>query len=312
MKNKNILITGGAGFIGSNITKTLAKENNVKVIDNLSTGKIENIQERIDNEEIYFFNGSITDKKLLVQEMKDIDYVFHLAAQVSVPNSVKNPEYNNEVNINGTKNILYIAIKNNIKKVIFSSSCAVYGNPDSNMLPINEKTMPNPLSPYAESKLIGEKMCTESLDNHNLRTICLRYFNVYGPKQDPNGEYAAVIPKFILKLIQNKSPIIYGNGNQTRDFIYVEDIVNANLLAADSNKTGVYNIASGKSISINELADNVMDLIDNKKEIIYKEPRPGDIKYSEADITLVKNDLKFNPKYSITDGLKHTINWFEK
>jgi UDP-glucose 4-epimerase len=310
LKNKYVVVTGGAGFIGSNLVQILKKNNKVKVIDNLSTGYLKNIKDLINNNEVEFVKGTITNLNFLQQTFKGIDYVFHLAAIPSVPRSVINPIRSNNTNINGTLNVLVAARNNNVKKVIYSSSSSVYG--DTPTLPKKEAMKPCPLSPYAVGKLTGEYYCQVFKEVYNLSTISLRYFNVYGPQQDKLSEYAAVIPKFITLISNNKPPIIFGDGQQTRDFTFVKDAVNANILAAKNKETGVFNIACGKRISVNELAKLIMKITGKKIEPKYKEPRPGDIKHSLADISKAKQKLGYVPKTKMQEGLEETIEWFHK
>ena len=253
MNGKNVIITGGAGFIGSNLAKKIVEENHVIVIDDLSTGNINNIQNLIDSSDIEFINGSVTDLLLLQKTFKNVNYVFHEAAIPSVPRSIKDPLKSNYVNAHGTLNTLIAARDNHVKKVIYASSSSVYG--DTPILPKKEDMSPCPLSPYAISKLTGEYYCKVFTSIYNLPTISLRYFNVYGPNQDPSSEYAAVIPKFIKSILNDHPPHIYGNGTQTRDFTFINDVVTANILAAESLSTGVFNIASGHRISINDMAN---------------------------------------------------------
>ena len=310
MKDKKIIVTGGAGFIGSNLTRALVSKNKIMVIDNLSTGNLENIKDLIDNKQIDFIKGSITDLDLLQDTFKDIDYVFHQAALPSVPRSIKNPIESNKTNVDGTLNVLIAAKDNCVKKVIYASSSSVYG--DTPTLPKKEEFRPCPLSPYAVNKLTGEYYCQVFSIVYGLPTVSLRYFNVYGPRQDPAGEYAAVIPNFIMKVLDDKSPIIFGDGEQTRDFTFVDDVVNANILAAESKTCGVFNVAGGKRITIKSLAGLIMKIIGKKLEIKYENPRPGDIKHSLADITKAKNDFNYKPKIDIEKGLIETVKWFQK
>jgi len=310
VKNKRVVITGGAGFIGSHLAEELAENNEVVVIDNLSTGKLENIKHLIDNKKIVFKKGDIRDLDFLKEEFKGVDYVFHQAAIVSVPFSVEDPILTNEVNVNGTLNVLIAARDCGVKKVIYASSCAVYG--DNPNLPLKEDMLPMPLSPYAVTKLAGEYYCQVFTEVYGLPTISLRYFNVYGPRQDANSDYAAVIPKFIKRVLEDKPPIIYGDGKQTRDFIFVKDVVKANIMAAKSNATGVFNIASGKQVSINELANLIIEIMGKDFEPIHQRPRPGDIRHSIADISKAKEKLNFQPEYSLKEGLEKTVRWFTK
>ena len=310
MKNKCIIVTGGAGFIGSNLVRALEKYNTVKVIDNLSTGYLKNIKDLINNTQIEFIKGNITNLNFLQKTFKDVDYVFHLAAIPSVPRSIINPIKSNHANINGTLNVLIAAKDNNVKKVIYSSSSSVYG--DTPTLPKKEDMKPCPLSPYAVSKLTSEYYCQVFTEVYYLPTICLRYFNVYGPHQDKKSEYAAVIPKFITSVLNNNSPVIFGDGKQTRDFTFVKDAVNANILAAESKETGVFNIAYGKRISINKLAKSIMNIIGKQIKPKYTTPRSGDIRHSLADISKAKRKLEYIPKIEIKEGLEETITWFQK
>jgi UDP-glucose 4-epimerase len=306
-----IVITGGAGFIGSNLAEELSKEkdNEVITVDDLSTGRIENIQTLGKfNQNIKFVNGSVTDLDLLRGIFKDVDYVFHQAAIPSVPRSVKDPIASNNANVNGTLNVLVAAKDCGVKKVIYASSSSVYG--DTPKLPKREDMMPNPLSPYAVTKLMGEYYCEVFNEVYGLKTVSLRYFNVYGPRQDPYSDYAAVIPRFINRVLENKPPVIYGDGEQTRDFTFVKDVVKANVLAAKSDANGVYNIAYGNRISINELANVIMKLIGRNLTLIYDAPREGDVKHSLGDISKAKKNLGYEPRYSLEKGLQGTIEWF--
>ena len=311
MSSKNVVITGGAGFIGSNLVGVLLEEGHeVIVIDNLSTGKSENTANLQDNEHFEFVKGSITDLSLLKQVFEDAESVFHQAAIPSVQRSVENPQATNEANVNGTLNVLIAARDCGVEKVIYASSSSVYG--DTPTLPKQEDMKPNPKSPYAVSKLAGEFYCNVFSEVYGLKTACLRYFNVYGQKQDPSSEYAAVIPRFITRVLNNQPPIIYGDGTQTRDFTFVKDVAHANILAMEQNAEGVFNIACGEQISVNELATILMELVGVRLDVIYDNPRPGDIKDSLADISLAKGKLKYEPEFTLTNGLEETIRWFQK
>jgi len=311
MKNKKIVVTGGAGFIGSNLARHLSNgKNHVVVIDNLSTGHLENIQDLIAAEKVEFIKGSITELNVLQDVFKGVDYVFHEAALPSVPRSIKEPLLTNQVNINGTLNVLVAAKDASIKKVIYASSSSVYG--DTPTLPKKESMTPNPLSPYTVSKLAGEYYCQVFTTAYGLPTVALRYFNVYGPQQDPASEYAAVIPKFVTRVLNHQKIVIYGDGEQTRDFTFVADVVRANILAAESKISGVFNAAGGKRITLNDLAQTIMMLCKNKVDIVYEDVRPGDIKHSLADISKAKKGFGYIPEYGINEGLKETIKWFQK
>lgn len=306
MKTKNVVVTGGMGFIGSHLTERLLEDNEVTVIDNESTGNIENIRHLLDHENLTVIKGSIVDLNL-TEIFKDKDYVFHLAAIPSVPRSVKDPFSSNNSNITGTLNVLTAAKDAGIKKLIFSSSSSVYG--DTPTLPKREDMPINPMSPYAITKATGEMYCRVFQDLYDLPTVSLRYFNVFGPRQDPNSQYAAVIPKFITAILNDKSPVIYGDGEQSRDFTFVKKVVDANILSCESKKTGVFNIACGRRITINQLVDYVNEILGKKIKSIHAEPRPGDIKHSLADISKAK-EFGYNPIGNFRDELKTVAEWF--
>jgi len=306
-QTKKAVVTGGAGFIGSHLAERLVEQGyRTIIIDDLSTGKIENIKELLNKESTEFVQGSVTDLQLLNQLFQDTSYIFHLAAIPSVPRSVENPQASHEVNVNGTLNVLLAAKENGVMKVVYASSSSVYG--DTPTLPKREDMMPCPLSPYAVTKLTGEYYCQVFSKVYQLPTVCLRYFNVYGPRQDPNSQYAAVIPRFIQRVSEGNPPIIFGDGEQTRDFTFIKDAVEANILAAESDASGLVNISRGESISINELAKLIIGAIGNNVKPIHQEPRPGDIKYSLADISKARA-CGYEPKYSLETGLGETIGW---
>lgn len=300
------IITGGAGFIGSNLAEVLSRDNEVIIVDDLSTGNEANIS----GLEIELVKGSVTDLDLLRKIFKGADYVFHQAAIPSVPRSIKDPVSTNEANVNGTLNVLIAARDCGVKKVIFASSSSAYG--DTPELPKREDMNPNPLSPYAVTKLIGEYYCNVFDEVYDLKTAALRYFNVYGPKQDPHSDYAAVIPKFIKRIQEGKPPIIYGDGNQTRDFTSVDDVVSANILAAESDAKGVYNVAMGKRITINELANVIMAIMGRDLDPIHEKPREGDVLHSLGDITKAKKDFGYAPGDKLEANLKETVKWFRE
>lgn len=310
MKSCKVVVTGGAGFIGSNLAGELASSNHVVVVDDLSTGNLVNIQDLIDSKDIEFIQGSITDLGLLQETFKDVDYVFHQAAIPSVPRSVKDPITSNYANVNGTLNVLVAARDNNVKKVVYASSSSVYG--DTPTLPKKEDMKPCPLSPYAVGKITGEYYCQVFNEVYGLSAVSLRYFNVYGPRQDPLSEYAAVIPKFITCILNEESPVIFGDGEQTRDFTFIKDVVQANILAAESDATGVFNTACGKRISINDLVHSIRVITGKNVDSVYDDPRPGDILHSLADITKAKEQFHFDPKFTMEKGLEETVKWFQK
>ncbi|MHC1605393.1 MAG: SDR family oxidoreductase [Candidatus Methanofastidiosia archaeon] len=309
MKNRKVVVTGGAGFIGSNICEELCDENEVVAIDNLSTGNYGNIKELVQEKRIDFVDGTINDLKLLNSLFDGVDYVLHQAAIPSVPRSVADPIASNEANISGTLNVLVAARDNNVEKVVFASSSSVYG--DAPVLPKEEGMSPHPMSPYAVSKLACEHYCEVFESIYGLKSASLRYFNVYGPRQDPTSTYAAVVPNFFTRLLNDKPPIIYGDGKQSRDFTFVKDVVQANVKTAQSKATGVYNIAGGgKGTTVNELADIIMELVGKIIVPIHEKERPGDVKHSLADITKARKAFDYMPKYSIEKGLKETMGWY--
>jgi len=303
IKHKNILVTGGAGFIGSHIVERFSKHNKVVVLDNLYSG----FEKNLNDFNIKFVKKSVTDSKAVDKVMKDIDYVFHLAALISVPESVEKPELTFKINSLGTLNVLKSSLKHGIKKVVMASSAAIYGdNPKS---PKKESMLPEPNTPYAITKMDIEYL-GKMFQQYGLKTASLRYFNVFGPRQNPNFQYAAAIPIFITRALKNKPIIIFGDGKQTRDFIYVKDIVKANELALVKG-AGVYNIGAGKEITINALAKKIIKLTNSKSKIVYKPRRPGDVKKSLADISKAKKELRFEPA-KFEQGLKETIEWYKK
>lgn len=307
MRNKDILITGGLGFIGSHIANKLIDNNNITIIDNLSTGNINNI----DNHQ--HDNLTLIKKDLnsldLNNHLKDIDYVFHLAAMVSVPLSVKNPMTCNMENVNSTVNLLNACVHNNVKKVVFSSSSAVYG--ENTNMPLKESELPMPSSPYAASKASCELYLKSFHESYGLNYTALRYFNVFGPKQDKNSPYAAVIPNFITAILENKQPVIYGDGEQTRDFVYVGDVANANIKSCESNFNGIINVASGKRITINQLFEIIKETLESEVDVKYLPERLGDIKHSQADISRL-NEINLNIDEScFKNQLSETVKWFE-
>ena len=307
MKNRNILITGGLGFIGSHITNNLLDNNNITIIDNLSTGKLDYLKNP------HHENLTLIKKDLnsldLNSNLKDIDYVFHLAAMVGVPLSVENPISCNLENVNATVHLLDACVKNDIEKVVFSSSCAVYG--ENTNMPLKENELPMPTSPYAASKACCEMYLKSFYESYGLNYTALRYFNVFGPKQDKNSPYAAVIPNFINAILEDKQPVIYGDGKQTRDFVYVGDVARANIKACKSTFNGIVNVASGKRITINQLYEIVKRTLNSEKEVKYLPPRPGDIKHSHADISNMKKiDLSISTD-KFEQQLIETINWFK-
>ena len=300
---KNILLTGGAGFIGSHLADELASRNyRVRVLDNLSSGLLANIEQLIENNRIDFVKGDIRDTKIVKDCMKDVDAVLHLAAQISVTQSIRDPEFNNQVNIIGTQNLLDESLRANVAKFVFISSCAVYGDPK--YLPIDESHPTNPISPYAQSKLTAEQSILQHTIGNQLSSVILRFFNVYGPRQALN-DYSGVMTKFIERIKQKQPPTIYGDGSQTRDFIYVKDIVTAIILALENRTINeeIFNIGTGQPTTINELANTMLSLTSGDSKINYAQKREGDIKHSYANINKAKILLNYKPKYTLKEGL---------
>ncbi|MBQ6630395.1 MAG: NAD-dependent epimerase/dehydratase family protein [Methanobrevibacter sp.] len=307
MKNKNILITGGLGFIGSHIANELMDNNKVIILDNLSTGDINNLKTP-NHENLKIIKEDIRNTDL-DKLTSNIDYIFHLAAMASVPLSIDKPIECSDINVNATIKLLKSAAKNNVKKIIFSSSSSVYG-PNTN-IPLKETEQPMPKSPYAASKASCELYLKSFYESHGLNYISLRYFNVFGPGQNKNSQYAAVIPNFISALLEDEQPEIYGDGEQTRDFIYIKDVVRANINAAESDFNGIINIASGEKLSINQLYEIVKKTLNSEIEPIYLPERQGDIKHSLADISNMKKiNLKIDSS-NFEEQLKETIEWFK-
>jgi UDP-glucose 4-epimerase len=307
----NFIVTGGAGFIGSHLVEHLLKlGHSVKVIDNFLTGKKANIQPFV--KDIELFEIDIRDFDKVLKATKGSDVILHHAALASVPASVADPIFANEVNITGTLNVLESAKRNNVKRVVFAASSAAYGDdPES---PKHEVMRPQPLSPYAVGKITGEYYCKLYSELYGLATVAFRYFNVFGSRQDPNSQYAAVIPKFITAMIEGKSPTIFGDGFQTRDFVHIDNVVEANLLAATltGNISGLYNCACGEAVTLNDVVRLINEILGTNIEPIYAEARAGDIKYSLASIGLIKEKLHFEPKLNFKEGLKQTIPFYQK
>jgi UDP-glucose 4-epimerase len=301
---KSILVTGGAGFIGSHVVDRLVSEGcAVRVLDDLSSGKIANIDSHLSSGAVEFVKGDIRDVTLVSQSLKGIDSVIHLAAQISVAYSIEHPDETYDVNLGGTLNLLRCSALEGVKKFVLASSCAVYG--DAEVLPIKEDVRPNPISPYAESKLLGERYCLGFYERALLGTVALRFLNVYGPRQGLN-DYSGVITKFIDRVIQKKPLVIYGDGSQTRDFVNVKDIVEAIMRSTRNDEAlgQVINVGTGKPTSINELAKTILELAGISTEIIYEKSRVGDIKDSYADISKAKKLLDYEPKVYLREGLR--------
>jgi UDP-glucose 4-epimerase len=303
------LVTGGAGFIGSHIVEELIEKKwEVKVLDNLSAGKEDNLAKC--RKVINLIKGSITDRELLGKVLKDIDIVFHEAAQTSVVHSINNPAYTWEINITGTKLLLNAAVSAGVKRVIFASSAAVYGNA---LPPLRESKTTKPISPYGNSKRMGELLMQEYYEKEGVETASLRYFNVYGPRQNAASEYSGVISKFINKMLNDERPVIYGNGLQTRDFVFVKDVVRANICAAKARKTRgeVYNIGTGRENSVLDLVRTLNKILGKELEVVFEKERAGDIMESFADLSLAKEKLGFVAETTLRNGLEETVRWYK-
>jgi len=310
IKNKKALVTGGAGFIGSHIVDALLSNGcQVIVLDDLSTGRLSNLKHIRDK--ISFYKGNICDREALDTAAKDCELIFHQAAVVSVPQTIEDPVGSAMVNEVGTLSLLEFARKSNVKRIILASSCAVYG--DDTQLPKVKNMLPKPLSPYAVQKLTGEYYARLYNDLYGLESVCLRYFNVYGPRQDPTSPYSGVISIFMSKAVSKEAPVIYGDGKQYRDFVFVNDVVRANLLAASVDQANgkIFNIGTGKYVTIDRLWEMTCDLCSLNIKTEYKPPRPGDIVESVANIDRAKTVLGFNPEYSFEKGLKVTFDWYK-
>ena len=300
-----VLVTGGAGFIGSHLVEKLVNLNyQVKVLDNFSSGRISNL--RCVKGKAKIVRGDIRDKKVLGKVVKNVDTIIHLAALTDVTESVRKPHLYHEVNTTGTLNLLHTAEKNKVQKFVYISTCAVYG--EAKKLPINEEHPTAGLSPYAVSKLAAENYCRVYNEVYGLKTVILRLFNVYGPGQQ-NKSYSGVIIRFIEMLNQNKPPIIYGDGEQTRDFVYVGDVVEAIVKAVESNISfDIFNIGTGEPTTINHLAETIIRVMGKENlKPIHTEPRKGEIRHSQADITKAKEKLGYKPQTNLTEGLKKTV-----
>jgi len=310
-KMSKVLITGGAGFIGSNLTEALLQRgHSVRVLDDFSTGKRENLMFDQAHPSLQIIEGDLRDLSTCQKAVQGMEYVFHEGALPSVQRSVEDPETSNAINVGGTLNILLAAREKGVKRVMYAASSSVYG--DTPTLPKHEEMPPNPLSPYALQKYTGEQYCRLFYQLYGLETISLRYFNIFGPKQDPNSLYSAVIPKFIGALLQGHSPIIFGDGEQSRDFTYIENVVQANLLAMSTDHLHgeTINIACGKRISLNQLVSVLKEILGSKQSPIYREPRIGDVKHSLADIHRGKEIINYEPKVGIEAGLRKTVDFF--
>jgi nucleoside-diphosphate-sugar epimerase len=306
---EKFLVTGGAGFIGSNICKRLVSQGCfVRVVDNLITGKKINLAGVIDK--IEFVQADMGDSEVAQSAMKDIDVVLHQGALPSVPVSIDNPAATHKHCVDATFTLLLAARDAGIKRFVYAASSSAYG--DALASPKVETMPVSPLSPYAVAKLVGEYYCSVFYKIFDLETISLRYFNVFGPNQDPTSQYAAAIPAFVTAILKDEPPTIYGDGEQSRDFTYVDNVVDANLMAARAERTKgeVINIACGQAVTVNEIIDMINSLLGKNVKPKYTDPRPGDVKHSLADITAAQKLIGFKPAVSFHDGLQKAIDWY--
>ena len=318
ISNKKILVTGGAGFIGSNLCEELLKRNNTVVcLDNFATGRKENLTAILDNPNFTLVEGDIRNLQDCLLATKGVDYVLHQAALGSVPRSIKDPITSNDVNVGGFLNMLVASRDNNVKRFVYAASSSTYG--DSESLPKIEDKIGKPLSPYAVTKYVNELYADVFSKTYGLETIGLRYFNVFGRKQDPNGAYAAVIPRFVSQLMNLESPTINGDGNYSRDFTYIDNVIQANLLSLIADKKAVntvYNVAYGDRNTLNDLLGYLKEFLSeyNSKikevEVVYGPNRLGDIPHSHASVGKAKKLLNYNPAFSLQKGLKEAIHWY--
>jgi UDP-N-acetylglucosamine/UDP-N-acetyl-alpha-D-glucosaminouronate 4-epimerase len=307
-----VLVTGGAGFIGSHIASgLLAKGARVRIIDDLSTGYIDNVDEI--GRDVDFVQASLADESAVKKALEDVEVVFHEAALPSVPRSVENPKQTHIACVESTFNLLNGARQQNVRRIVYAASSSAYG--DQPTLPKREDMLPEPLSPYAVAKLVGEYYSQVFTRVYGLESVCLRYFNVFGPRQDPSSQYSGVISRFISALLSDERPVIYGDGETSRDFTYVENVVEANLKAAETKKGigEVINIANGERITLNQLLDEIKQLTGKRSvDAEYREFRRGDVRHSLADISRARECLDFLPRIGLREGLERTIEWWKQ
>ncbi len=306
------LVTGGAGFIGSSIASALASSGaRVRVIDDMSTGYLENLDEI--GGDIDFVKASVADETALRHALEDVELVFHEAAIPSVPRSIENPRQTHTASVDSTFSLLLASRDKKVRRVIYAASSSAYG--DQPALPKREDMLPDPLSPYAVAKLVGEYYCQVFTRVYKLETLSLRYFNVFGPRQDPSSQYSGVISRFISDLLKDRQPVIYGDGEHSRDFTYIDNVVEANLKAAETNKGlgSIINIATGERISLNQLLEEIKDLTGKGHvSVDYQNPRAGDVVHSLADISRAREFLGFEPRVGLREGLQLTIDWWKQ
>jgi UDP-glucose 4-epimerase len=305
LRGHEIAVTGGAGFIGSWICEKLCKDNNVTAIDDLSTGSESNLKHL--GNDVKLVRCDVRDVKRTTEVLRGMDTVFHLAANVRIPESIKDPSMDADININGTLNVLEACRKHGISRIVYSSSSSVYGEPSK--VPVTEDTPKNPMSPYAVSKLAAELYVNSYSKLYGIDSVSLRYFNVFGPRQNPDSPYSGVISIFVRNLLTGKDINVFGDGGQTRDFVSVRDVAKANVLAASSKKAvgKSINIGTGKSVTLNKVISVLESISDRKVNVRYGEPREGDVRHSMADIKLARDVLSFKPVTGLEDGLRELL-----
>jgi nucleoside-diphosphate-sugar epimerase len=308
---RKVLVTGGAGFIGSHLARALeARDHSVRVLDDFSSGKHANLADLEGRVEIV--EGSILDQATLERAMDGVEIVYHEAAIPSVPRSMAAPVASHQANSTGTLNVLEVARRKSVRRVVYAGSSSAYG--ETPTLPKVETMTASPLSPYAVSKLAGEHYCQVYARAFGVETVVLRYFNVFGPRQDPNSQYAAVIPRFVTAALEGRPPVIFGDGTQSRDFCYIDNVIEANLLAADAREASgrVFNVACGRATDLNQVVKLIADALGTQLEPSYETGRVGDVKHSLADITAARQVLGYTAPVSFEDGLLRTIEWYKR
>ena len=308
---KRYLVTGGAGFIGSHLVEELVRRGDkVRVLDNFMTGKRENIQPFL--KAIELVEGDIRDLETCRRAAQGVDYLLHQAALPSVPRSIEDPRLSHDINVTGTVNLLLASKESGVRRVVFASSSSVYG--DDPNLPKKEGREGRTLSPYAVNKASDEKYCQVFHTVYGLETVCLRYFNIFGPRQDPYSQYAAVVPLFILRTLAGQAPVIHGDGEQSRDFTYVANVVQANLLATEAEGAAglVFNIGCGDRTTVTMLAEHIRDILGAKVKPAYDAARAGDVLHSHADISRARQVLKYDPRVDFREGLERTVRWYKE
>lgn len=307
----DVLVTGVAGFIGANLALSLLERGTaVRGIDNFETGHRDNLSELRAHPEFEFVEGDIRDPDDVAHAVQGVTVIYHQAAVPSVPRSVEDPRLSTAANCVGTANLVAAARDHDVETLVSASSSSVYGS--SEELPKHESMPPRPESPYALSKYFTEQLTVQASSLYGIQAVALRYFNVFGPRQDPRGPYAAVIPKFINTLLEGERPVIYGDGEQSRDFTYIANVVDANIAAAHSEVSGeVFNVACGERTTVNELVGDINEILDTAIAPVYADPRPGDVRHSHADISKASEQFGYAPAISYRDGLERTIRWLE-